>query len=265
MPGNEKIQIELNNAYKALLDTELLLVTANEELAFQADEKAKRASELVTANIELAYQNVEKAKRAAELVIAEEKIALYASQLDFLEFATDGIHILDMQGNLLQCSESFATILGYTRAELKSFNISNWDTGLTKEQASETIAELVKAPKTFDTIHRRKDGTLIYAQIHARVVQIDGINCIYASSRDITQQKLERTQCESAQADALSIENLPPNVAALLPLPPSASSRARFYVVADNSPALIWTAGTDGLCNWFNKEWLEFTGRTMAQ
>jgi PAS domain S-box-containing protein len=38
-----------------------------------------------------------------------------------------------------------------------------------------------------------------------------------------------------------------------------------FRAVADNSPALIWTAGTDGLCNWFNRGWLEFTGRTMAQ
>ena len=71
---------------------------------------------------------------------------------------------------------------------------------------------------------------------------------------------------ESAQADALSIETLPPNVASLLKKnPPLTSGRARFHVVADNSPALIWTAGTDGLCNWFNKGWLEFTGRTMAQ
>jgi PAS domain S-box-containing protein len=71
---------------------------------------------------------------------------------------------------------------------------------------------------------------------------------------------------ESAQADALSIETLPPNVASLLKKnPPLTSGRTRFHVVADNSPALIWTAGTDGLCNWFNKGWLEFTGRTMAQ
>jgi PAS domain S-box-containing protein len=101
-----------------------------------------------------------------------------------------------MQGNLLQCSESFATILGYTRAELKNFNILNWDTGFNKEQVSETIAELVKAPKIFDTINRRKDGTLIFVQVHARAVEIDGNNYIYASSRDITQQKLDLTQLD---------------------------------------------------------------------
>ncbi len=45
---------------------------ASQELAFQNDEKEKRAAELVIANQELAFQNEEKAKRVAELVIAKE-------------------------------------------------------------------------------------------------------------------------------------------------------------------------------------------------
>ncbi|MDQ2771232.1 MAG: PAS domain S-box protein, partial [Bacteroidota bacterium] len=48
---------------------------ANEELAFQNDEKEKRAAELSIANEELAFQNDEKSKRAAELVIANEELA----------------------------------------------------------------------------------------------------------------------------------------------------------------------------------------------
>ena len=30
-------------------------------------------------------------------------------------------------------------------------------------------------------------------------------------------------------------------------------------------PALIWRSTTSGVCDWFNKTWLEFTGRTTAQ
>src|ERR1700735_2216520 len=44
------------------------LVIANKELAFQNKEKEKRAAELIIANKELAFQNEEKEKRAAELV-----------------------------------------------------------------------------------------------------------------------------------------------------------------------------------------------------
>lgn len=47
--------------------------------------------------------------------------------------------------------------------------------------------------------------------------------------------------------------------------PPVSGVRIEFRDAADNSPAMIWMAGTDGLCNWFNRGWLEFTGHTMEQ
>ncbi len=47
---------------------------AKKQLAFEYEEKAKRAAELVITNIELAFQNTEKAKRAAELMIANKEL-----------------------------------------------------------------------------------------------------------------------------------------------------------------------------------------------
>lgn len=35
--------------------------------------------------------------------------------------------------------------------------------------------------------------------------------------------------------------------------------------LADSGMALVWASGTDKLCNYFNKPWLEFTGRTLEQ
>ncbi len=42
-------------------------------------------------------------------------------------------------------------------------------------------------------------------------------------------------------------------------------SEARFRTVADAAPVMIWMSGPDKLCNFFNKGWFEFTGRTAAE
>jgi PAS domain S-box-containing protein len=38
-----------------------------------------------------------------------------------------------------------------------------------------------------------------------------------------------------------------------------------FNGLADSLPALIWCAGPDGRCTYFNSRWLQFTGRTLQE
>jgi two-component system CheB/CheR fusion protein len=42
-------------------------------------------------------------------------------------------------------------------------------------------------------------------------------------------------------------------------------SERRFAAVSDTSPALVWLSDTDKNCVWFNKTWLDFTGRSMEE
>jgi PAS domain S-box-containing protein len=42
-------------------------------------------------------------------------------------------------------------------------------------------------------------------------------------------------------------------------------SERRFREMADSAPVLIWMSRADKLCTYFNRGWLEFTGRTLQQ
>ena len=42
-------------------------------------------------------------------------------------------------------------------------------------------------------------------------------------------------------------------------------SEARFRMMADTAPVMIWMSGTDMLCTFFNKGWLDFTARRLDQ
>ena len=42
-------------------------------------------------------------------------------------------------------------------------------------------------------------------------------------------------------------------------------SESRFRLMADHAPVLMWISDSTKACTWFNKPWLDFTGRRMEQ
>ena len=113
-----------------------------------------------------------------------------------LDLASDGVHILDEDGNVVQFSRSFANMLGYTYEETARLNVMDWDAMIPKEKLISAVREVSKSPRVFETLHRRKDGTIIDVEINARRLEISGKQLIYASSRDITQRKLRDKEIE---------------------------------------------------------------------
>jgi two-component system sensor histidine kinase/response regulator len=126
---------------------------------------------------------------------AEQSLRCSQNRLQtLLDTASDGIHILDTAGNLVQCSPSFARMLGYTLEEATRLNVADWDALIPRQDVERTLRAHIDKPATFETRHRRKDGSVFDVEINARGVQLDGGTYFYASSRDIS----ERKQAESA-------------------------------------------------------------------
>ncbi|MBL8498096.1 PAS domain S-box protein [Nitrosomonas sp. JL21] len=113
-----------------------------------------------------------------------------------LDSASDGIHILDEDGNVVHFSRSFAKMLGYTYEETARLNVMDWDAKIPKDKLIGTAREILRSPRVFETLHQRSDGTIFDVEINARGIEISGKKFIYASSRDITSRKSHQKELE---------------------------------------------------------------------
>lgn len=134
-----------------------------------------------------------------------EKKNLTARLQTLLDTASDGIHILDRDGNVQQFSLSFALLLGYTVEETARLNIRDWDAALEPEELIAEIARLFAQPRTFETRYRRKDGSMLSVEDNAKGVMLDGVHTLHASSRDITARKHAERALEQGRLFAQDI------------------------------------------------------------
>jgi PAS domain S-box-containing protein len=146
--------------------------------------KLKSLNESLEDSNEELEQSLDNLKQTTNLYETE-KIK-YAS---ILEFGSDGIHILDIVGKVVELNEAFANMLGYSKDEILNMSVKDWDIDIPQDKLIGIVQELIKNPSIFETKHKRKDGSIIDVQINAKGIELDGKKYLYASARDITAQK----------------------------------------------------------------------------
>jgi PAS domain S-box-containing protein len=110
-------ELAFQNEEKEKRADELFL--ANKELAFQNEDKGKRADELIIANKELAFQNEEKGKRASELIVANEARRETNEYLgNLLDSANAPIIVWNTQYDITRFNKAFETITGKTEKDV---------------------------------------------------------------------------------------------------------------------------------------------------
>ncbi len=114
-----------------------------------------------------------------------------ARSLLLLQNASDGIHIMDRHGVVFEASDSFCRMLGYSRTEVIGMGIPQWDARIKSDELEQTLRRRFdrRAIATFETVYRRKDGSLFDVEITNYPIQLEGQPVIYGSARDITERK----------------------------------------------------------------------------
>lgn len=130
----------------------------------------------------------------------------------FLMNASDGITIMDFDGKLVEVSDSFCTMLGYAREELLGQHVSLWDVGFKREELMPAVRQQFakKGRSQFETLHRRKDGSLYDAEVSGFPVTIDGEWFLFNTTRDITARKALEKQLATSMQEVQDLYNHAP-------------------------------------------------------
>ena len=149
-------------------------------------------------------------QRTKELLEAKKELEREnRKKVALLQNASDGLHILNRQGILIEASDSFCTMLGYERHELIGCHVSKWDQQFSSEELDQVIAQQFNNPtlSRFVTRHRCKDSTLIDVEINGMPHNSDGEEVLINSSRDITERNQSMEQLKLAKEIAEEASN----------------------------------------------------------
>ncbi len=140
-----------------------------------------------------------------------------------LRHASDGVHILDREGHVVDASDSFCAMLGYSRDEVIGMNARQWDDKFAEQELLQVIRQQMDNParSEFETLHRRKDGSVFPVEVSGIPLKIDGETLLYNSSRDISKRKAAQ---QALQENLLKL----------------AESESHFRSVIEHSPSGIY-------------------------
>ena len=189
---------------------------------------------------------MERAGRLASLAIEHDRVseALRASEARFQAFMDHGTavtFIKDETGRHLYINPKFESLFGVSKAAIKDktvFDFMPTEIAARLYENDQSVLATGRALETEEPVPT-PDGKVKHWLVIKFPINLGQKRLLGGVAVDITARKqMEESLWESER---------------------------RFRLLADTAPALIWMAGIDKRCTYFNARWLEYTGRTIEQ
>jgi two-component system, cell cycle sensor histidine kinase and response regulator CckA len=124
-----------------------------------------------------------------------------------------GIFLIRSGGDIINVNEHACHYLGYTREELCRMNVVDLDRGYTPQEINQIWVrqQQISGVDTFETAHRRKDGTTVPVEISGIVLEFDKVPYSVSFVKDISERKeseKHRAKMEAHLREAQKMESL---------------------------------------------------------
>ncbi len=158
-----------------------------------------------TGGVDVYMRDISKRKLAEDAQRESEK--KYHSLVDS---APIGIGISDLGGNIHDSNPAMRRITGYSLEEFKKVNVRDTYANLNDRQYLITRLQETGEITDYEVQLKRKDGTLYYALLNSRIIEINELQLILITTLDITERKhLEEKLLQSEAKHRTLVETTP--------------------------------------------------------
>lgn len=107
-----------------------------------------------------------------------------------------GIVIIDQNHQVIETNQYFADMLGYKKHEMLSLFSWDWVVDMSEKDIRNAFSEMTTVKTSFNSLHKRKDGSLYEAEVTIAGTRINGKNMVICICSDISKRVAAERQMQ---------------------------------------------------------------------